>query len=122
MRHVAVGDVRLPGLAHECAPWALLARWTASTKESPPNVAEAGEAAAVVHELVPAAESVAVEQSLVGKELLGGEELGDDALGVVVDAPSDREAGEGRGKAPPLIMLQFSPAPCPQVDDGVQAG
>ena len=37
-------------------PWALLARWTASTKESPADVAEAGEAMAVVDELVPEAQ------------------------------------------------------------------
>jgi hypothetical protein len=41
-----------------------------------------------VDELVPAAEGVAVEQSLVRKKLPGGEELGDDAFGVVGDAPT----------------------------------
>jgi hypothetical protein len=37
------------------------------------DVAEAGEATAVVDELVPAAQRVPVEQPLMGKELPGGE-------------------------------------------------
>jgi hypothetical protein len=60
------------------------------------EVAEAGEASAVVDELVPAAEGVAVEQPLVWKELLGGKELGNDALGIVGDASA---AAVGMGDA-----------------------
>jgi hypothetical protein len=86
------------------------------------DVAEPREAMAIVDELVPAAEGVAVEQPLLGPELRRGEEFDDDALSVIGDAPAPavgiRDAQEVGVEAHEEALGGKSHGKAPRTDGG----